>query len=75
MNRRNVRRKRYNIRKIVNAILGTTGFLSFFYMLGIVGGIENDTIDLGIGFVKCLIALVIFALSIELYNYINEGRL
>lgn len=50
----------------VKKVFGVLAFLSFFYALGIVGGMEQDLIGLGEGFVRALIAIGLMGLFIEL---------
>lgn len=56
---------------------GILAFLSFFYVLGIVGGMENDLIGLGEGFVRAMIALVLMALFARFagaYDYADTEK-
>jgi len=39
-------------------VFGTLSFLSFFYMFGVGGAIEQDMIALGAGFLRMVIGLV-----------------
>ena len=50
----------------VKKVFGVLAFFSFFYALGIVGGIEQDLIGLGEGFVRAIIAIGLMGLFIEL---------
>lgn len=50
----------------VKKVFGVCAFFSFFYALGIVGGIEQDLIGLGEGFVRAIIAIGLMGLFIEL---------
>ena len=47
-------------------ICGTLAFLSFFYLLGVVGEVEQDTMTLGAGMVRMGIGLGCFWLFCEL---------
>lgn len=47
-------------------VFGVLAFLSFFYALGIVGGMEQDLIGLGEGFIRAIIAIGLMGLFIEL---------
>lgn len=47
-------------------VFGTLAFLSFFYILGIVGAVEQDTMVLGAGMVRMGIGLGCFWLFCEL---------
>lgn len=38
-------------------LFGTLAFLSFLFMLGTVGAIEQDTLDLGVGTIRAFIGL------------------
>jgi hypothetical protein len=38
-------------------------FVSFFFLLGVVGGIEHDTMTLSVGVVYLAIGLALFGLS------------
>lgn len=47
-------------------VFGTPAFLSFFYILGVVGAVEQDTMALGAGMVRMGIGLGCFWLFCEL---------
>jgi len=47
-------------------VFGTLAFLSFFYILGVVGAVEQDTMALGAGMVRMGIGLGCFWLFCEL---------
>ena len=47
-------------------VFGTLAFLSFFYILGVVGGVEQDTMALDAGMVRMGIGLCFFWLFCEL---------
>lgn len=49
----------------VKKVFGVLAFLSFFYALGIVGGMEQDLIGLGEGFIRAIIAIGLMGLFIE----------
>jgi len=46
----------------VKKVFGTLAFLSFFFLLGTVGAIEQNTLALGIGTVRMIFGLVGFGL-------------
>lgn len=50
-------------RKILRTISGAASALSFFLLLGVVGGMEHELIDFGIG----TLYLVILALSFAIF--------
>lgn len=50
----------------MKTVFGVLDFLSFFYLLGVVGGVERDTISLGAGAVHMIIALGCFHLFARL---------
>lgn len=47
-------------------IFGVLAFLSFFYALGVVGGIETDSISLGAGAIRAVLAIGCFGLFTHL---------
>lgn len=47
-------------------VFGVLAFLSFFYLLGVVGAVEQDTMALGAGIVRMGIGLGCFWLFCEL---------
>ena len=47
-------------------VFGTLAFLSFFYILGVVGAVEQNTMALGAGIVRMGIGLGCFWLFCEL---------
>ena len=47
-------------------VFGVLAFLSFFYLLGVVGAVEQDTMALGTGMVRMGIGLGCFWLFCEL---------
>lgn len=47
-------------------VFGVLAFLSFFYALGVVGGIEQDMIGLGAGFLHACISIGCFYLFCHL---------
>lgn len=47
-------------------VFGVLAFLSFFYLLGVVGAVEQDTITLGAGMIRMGIGLGCFWLFCEL---------
>lgn len=50
----------------VKKVFGILAFLSFLYALGIVGGMEQDMIGLGEGFVRAMVAIGLMGLFSEL---------
>jgi len=54
--------KKYKLRKILRSACGGIAGLSFFLALGIVGGIEQDTIALLPGFLWSMAAIGAFSL-------------
>lgn len=47
-------------------VFGTLAFLSFFFLLGTVGAVEQDMISLEAGAIRMAIELFVFDLSCEL---------
>lgn len=47
-------------------VFGTLAFLSFFFLLGTVGAVEQDMISLKAGAIRMVIELLVFGLSCEL---------
>ena len=47
-------------------VFGILAFLSFFYILGVVGGVEQNTIALGVGVILMSIGLGCFWLFCKL---------
>lgn len=52
--------------QIMKKVFGVLAFLSFFYLLGVVGAVEQDTMTLGAGMVRMGIGLGCFWLFCEL---------
>ena len=52
-------------------VFGTLAFLSFFYMLGTVGAMEQDNISLGIGAIRAFIGLGCFGVFCKLAGAFN----
>ena len=52
--------------KKMKKVFGTLAFLSFFYILGVVGAMEQDTMTLGAGTVRACIGLGCFWLFCKL---------
>lgn len=46
--------------QIMKKVFGVLTFLSFFYLLGVVGAVEQDTMTLGAGMVRMGIGLGCF---------------
>ena len=62
-------------------VFGVLAFLSFFFVFGTVGAIEQDMIGLGAGVIRCLIGLVCVDTFTRLaggydysYTYDEESR-
>lgn len=51
------------LRQIVRFSLGSVACLSFFYVLGTVGALDLDMVDLGTGAIRCLGGCGVFAFS------------
>ena len=56
--------------QIMKKFFGVLAFLSFFYLLGVVGAVEQDTIGLGAGMIRMGIGLGCFGLFCELSGII-----
>lgn len=56
------------LRKVVRFSLGTIAFLSFFMMIGSIGAIEQDMVELGTGALRCFGWLGLFGVSFWLVN-------
>ena len=54
------------LRKVVRFSLGTIAFLSFFFMIGSVGAVEQDYISLRQGAVQMFSSLAVWALCFYL---------
>lgn len=54
------------LRKIVRFTLGTIACLSFFFMIGSVGALEQDYISLRQGAVQCFGSMAVFGVSFYL---------
>ena len=52
--------------QIMKKVFGVLAVLSFVYLLGVVGAVEQDTIALGAGMVRMVIGLGCFWLFCEL---------
>ena len=52
--------------KKIRVVFGTLAFLSFFYLLGVVGAVEQDTMALGTGVIHMAISLGCFWLFCKL---------
>ena len=48
--------------------------ISFMYVLGVVGGLEHDYIELGRGVIMVLVGLAVWALSAHIGGF-TRGRL
>ena len=48
--------------QIMKKVFGVLAFLSFFYLLGVVGAVEQDTMALGTGMVRMGIGLLLAVL-------------
>lgn len=49
-------------------VFGALAFLSFFYLLGVVGSIEKEIVTLGVGAIHMAVSLVCFGLFGKLYG-------
>ncbi len=56
-------------------VFGTLAFLSFFYILGVVGAVEQDTMALGAGMVRMGIGLGCFWLFCELSGAVKGVKI
>lgn len=54
-------------------VFGALAFLSFFYLLGVVGSIEKEIMTLGIGAIHMAVSLVCFGLFGKLYG-LSESK-
>ena len=50
----------------LRCLFGTVAFLSFLFMLGTVGAIEQDALDLGVGAIRAFIGLGCFGVFCKL---------
>lgn len=54
-------------------VFGILAFLSFFYLLGVVGSIEKEMMSLGVGAIHMAASLVCFGLFGKLYG-LSESK-
>ncbi len=54
-------------------VFGILAFLSFFYLLGVVGSIEKEMMSLGVGAIHMVVSLVCFGLFGKLYG-LSESK-
>lgn len=54
-------------------VFGALAFLSFFYLLGVVGSIEKEMMTLGAGAIHMAVSLVCFGLFGKLYG-LSESK-
>lgn len=54
-------------------VFGALAFLSFFYLLGVVGSIEKEMMTLGVGAIHMAVSLVCFGLFGKLYS-LSESK-
>lgn len=54
-------------------VFGALAFLSFFYLLGVVGSIEKEMMTLGVGAIRMAVSLVCFGLFGKLYG-LSESK-
>lgn len=54
-------------------VFGALAFLSFFYLLGVVGSIEKEMMSLGVGAIHMVVSLVCFGLFGKLYG-LSESK-
>lgn len=54
-------------------VFGALAFLSFFYLLGVVGSIEKEMMTLGVGAIHMAVSLVCFDLFGKLYG-LSESK-
>ena len=55
-------------------VFGTLAFLSFFYILGVAGSVEQNTLAIGAGMIRMGIGLGCFWLFCELSGAIYPAR-
>ena len=53
-------------RKILHTVSGAASALSFFLLLGVVGGMEHGLIDFGIGVLYLAVLVILFAIFAKL---------
>lgn len=54
-------------------VFGALAFLSFFYLMGVVGSIEKEIITLSVGAIHMAVSLVCFGLFGKLYG-LSESK-
>lgn len=54
-------------------VFGALAFLSFFYLLGVVGSIEKEIMTLGVGTIHMAVSFVCFGLFGKLYG-LSESK-
>ena len=54
-------------------VFGALAFLSFFYLLGVVGSIEKEMMTLSVGAIHMAVSLVCFGLFGKLYS-LSESK-
>lgn len=64
------RKRREILRHRIRVACGVAGFLSFFYLFGIVGGLEQDMLTIKQFIIHGVVAISIMAASIEISNRI-----
>jgi hypothetical protein len=55
-------------------VFGALAFLSFFYLLGVVGSIEKEMMTLGVGTIHMAVSLVCFGLFGKLYGLLESKQ-
>ena len=55
-------------------VFGALAFLSFFYLLGVVGSIEKEIITLSVGAIHMAVSLVCFGLFGMLYGLLESKQ-
>ena len=56
----------------IKRIIGIIGFLSFFMMIGTVGGMETGTMEFSSGVILSVVFVSIFGLSVSLHNHLDN---
>jgi hypothetical protein len=59
-------KRRRILRRRIRTACGVAGFLSFFYLFGIVGGLEQDMLTIKQAIIHGVVAIGIMAASIEI---------
>lgn len=60
------RKRKRILRRRIRTACGVVGFLSFFYLMGIVGGLEQDMLTIKQAIIHSVVALAVMGASIEI---------